>query len=575
MSIDAALQAAWCARVAAARAALGWPPADPSVVRHHARGVTLSLAAPVDQLLTATDVNEWALCASFAEREPARWRAMLEAQSTPPDVDAAPASEPSIVDCYLDRGRGSAFEHGQFDDAVALAHLRDRAAREASPALRALVGAASERGLQYLLDDSQLTLGAGGTSHSFALDELPTVSAVRWQQLGSVPTALVTGSNGKTTTVRLIAAMLEAHGLRTGHSSTDGVTVAGVVQLGGDYSGPIGARTVLRHPDVEAAVLETARGGILRRGLAVERAEVAVVTNVSADHFGEFGIDDLTALAGVKLAVVRALRPGGTLVVNADDPLLRDAAVTANAWFALDADAPLLAACRARGGSSCGLRDGHLVLHVAGTTHDLGAVAAMPLTFSGSARHNVSNLAAAALAAAALGVAPATISGVARSFGADPNDNSGRLMHFERGGVHAVVDYAHNPDGLRNLRPVIEDLRGRGLHRGRLALLLGHAGNRMDAEIANVAATAAELGPDLVVVKEVQGMLRGRAAGEVAARLQRTLLDLGFAPDAVVVELDEVEAARRALAWARPGDVVLLLVHARFARDQVLKLLRS
>ena len=141
----------------------------------------------------------------------------------------------------------------------------------------------------------------------------------RGRELRNVPTAIVTGSNGKTTTVRLLAACARAHGWRDGYNCTDGLFIAGEQIESGDYSGPVGTRTVLRDSRVEAAILETARGGILRRGLAAQRARVAVVTNVSADHFGEYGIDDLAGLADTKLVVASTIDDTGLLVLNADD----------------------------------------------------------------------------------------------------------------------------------------------------------------------------------------------------------------------------------------------------------------
>ncbi len=158
---------------------------------------------------------------------------------------------------------------------------------------------------------------------------------------------------------------------------------------------------VLRQPQVEAAVLETARGGMLRRGIAVQRANVAVVTNVSDDHFGEYGIHDLDGLAAVKLTVSRVLGNDGALVLNADDGVLvrqADGLPVPLAWFALDDAHPLLRAQREQGGSTCGVREGNLRLFHQGCHHDLGSIVQMPLSFAGSAGYNISNIAAATLA---------------------------------------------------------------------------------------------------------------------------------------------------------------------------------
>ena len=222
--------------------------------------------------------------------------------------------------------------------------------------------------LPYLLDDDALTLGAGAGGHSWPLAELPEPAAVDWPALRAIPTALVTGTNGKTTVVRLLAACAKAAGLTTGYCCTDGVFVAGEALGTGDYSGPAGARRVLRDAHVEAAILETARGGILRRGLAVARADVAVITSIAADHFGEYGVHDLEALVDVKLAVARALDANGLLVVNADNALLARRAPESGkplGWFAQDADSPLLVAHRRGGGATAGVRGGRLVLSTA------------------------------------------------------------------------------------------------------------------------------------------------------------------------------------------------------------------
>jgi UDP-N-acetylmuramyl tripeptide synthase len=432
-----------------------------------------------------------------------------------------------------------------------------------------------------VLDEERLTLGSGAGGQTFALDVLPTPAQVRWPQVRAVPTALVTGSNGKTTTVRLLAACARAHGWPSAYCCTDGVFFDSAAQLLGDYSGPEGARRVLREPRAQAAIIETARGGILRRGLAVSSAQVAVVTNVSADHFGEYGIDDLAGLADVKLTIAGVVGPGGLVVLNADDAQLHDKAPALAArfgrpvplaWFALDAEHSTLRAHRAQGGATCGVRAGQLWLHYGAAEHDLGAIAGMPLTVGGSARYNIANLAAAALAAAALGIPARVIAAVCARFGAAPEDNSGRLMRFERGGVSILIDYAHNPEGMRGLLEVARHLRGGS---GRIGTLIGHAGNRQDSEIEALARATAEFHPELVVVKENEAHLRGRAPGEIPRLLHAAQRRAGLPESALPVRMSELEAVQCALEWARPGDVLALPVHSRDARQAVLALLRS
>ena len=546
---DPAVLEAWRGRVLHAFAELRWPSVPPRAVAHET-GASLALAAPADQLFTATEVNEWALAASIAERQPARAPALIEALAAEQPEETEPPA---------------------LETAGALLRLRRRAAREANPRLRALIEAAQSRSLPFLLDDESLTLGAGAGGHSWPLAELPLPATVDWSALRAIPTALVTGTNGKTTVVRLLAACAKAAGLTTGYCCTDGVFVAGTALGTGDYSGPAGARRVLRDTHAEAAILETARGGILRRGLAVARADVAVITSIAADHFGEYGVHDLEALLDVKLSVARALDAKGLFVVNADNALLARRAPESGkplGWFARDADAPLLVAHRRVGGATAGVRDGRLVLFLAGVEHDLGTIAAMPLAAGGHSHFNVANLATAALGAAGLGIAPATIATVFAGFGANPEDNAGRLMRFELGGLNLIVDFAHNPAALAGLVDFAQHLRGGG----RLALLLGQAGNREDADIDRLAAVAAAARPDFVVVKELGSYLRGRGSGEVPALLKRALEVAGFAPLAIGEAADEESAVRLALGWARAGDVLVLPLHSREGRSQALAL---
>jgi UDP-N-acetylmuramyl tripeptide synthase len=550
-SPDAALLAGWRLRVERARQALNWPPAA-AVARSHAQGTSLAIAAPFDVLLTATEINEWALTAALAALNPGTEGALEAALvATQPDDEPAPVlAEPP-----------------------ALLRFAELARREARPHLRELAAAALALDLAAVIDDTVATIGLGAGARSWPLDALPEPRDVTWPALHNVPVALVTGSNGKTTTVRLVAACAVAHGWSTGYNCTDDLCVGARTLDRGDYSGPLGARTILREPAVEAAVLEAARGGILRRGLAVERADVAVITNLSADHFGEYGIHDLERLADVKLVVARPVRSQGLVALNANDAVLRSRSAALErpiGWFALDADHDVLVRHRAGDGATCGVRDGRLILTFAGGDHDLGEVRDMPLTVAASATYNIANVAAAALAATAPGIAPQTVAAVLAGFGANPGDNPGRLMHFALGGVHIVVDYAHNPDGLRGIAVVAAHLRTDG----RVALLLGQAGNHTDADIERLAATAAAIAPDLIVVKEMEGYLRNREAGEVSRIIHAALLRNGVAPARLTTRPSEFQAARCAFEWARAGDVLLLLLlHSLPARAQVLALL--
>lgn len=534
------LLAGWQARIGQARQALGWPDGDLVIRRHHS-GASLAFSAPFDQLYAAADVNEWAWLASLHEH----------GSLDPGAVPFAPG-HPAL-----------------WNPEQAMQTLQAAARAEQRPLLHELENAALQTQRAFLVDDDEVSIGLGTGSRTWALDDAPRPADIDWSALHDIPTALVTGSNGKTTTVRLLSSIWRNNGRHTVHSCTDGLYLDGELLEGGDYSGPGGARAVLRNAAAEAAILETARGGLLRRGLALRRADVAVVTNVQPDHFGEYGIHNLDDLTMVKLTVARALDERRTLVVNADDPQLRRHAPGLPcplAWFALDFDEPLLAVRRASGAATCGVRDGHLHASINGCEHDFGEVAAMPVTFAGTARHNISNIAAATLAALHMGVDASVIAATLARFGSDRRDNPGRLQRWQLGDVVVLLDYAHNPDGLGHLLALADRERRDGAG---MRLLLGQAGNREDEDIARLGEVAARFSPALVVLKDIQGYERGRAEGEVAAILTTALTSHGVAADRIEVELDEATAVRRLLASARQGDVVVLPVHSTAGRQHV------
>ncbi len=492
---------------------------------------------------------------STVERDPLRWGRLQEALVA---EAAAAAEDGASLPLKL---------IPVIEESAAFARFERLGSVEGLPMLRALIEAAASHGLRLVLDDSELTVGTGVGGRSFPLAAQPAVADVRWNELRDIPTALVTGSNGKTTTVRLLAACARANGWQAAYNCTDGVFIDDEVLATGDFSGPAGARMVLRQRRAQAAIIETARGGILRRGIAVSQADVAVVTNVSSDHFGEYGIDDLAGLADTKLSVAAVVAPRGMLVLNADDPQLRERAGGLAArfggcppvgWFALDADQITLRDARADGASTCGVRNGRLLLSHQGGEHDLGLVSAMPLTIGGIAAYNVANLAAAALGAVTLGIPAAAISSVFARFGTRLTDNPGRMMRFEVAGAQVLIDYAHNPEGLRGLLSVAEHLR-----------------DGQDTDVEELARVAARFRPDLVVVKENDAQLRGRAPGEVPRILRNELKKSGLPESALPVCNTEVEAARFALDWARPRDVLVFPMHSQTARAAVIAMLES
>ncbi|MDB4947495.1 MAG: mur ligase family peptide synthase [Gemmatimonadetes bacterium] len=514
-----ALAAAWSERIRRVLDALGWAGAQVAA-QVHAGGASLAFAAPPDALYAATEVNEWAFDAAVAA---------VRGEPEPPLAEAAE-------------------------------RLRARVDAERSPRLLALRAAAARAGVAFLPDDDTVSVGMGGGSLAWPVDALPDADAVDWARVRDVPTALVTGTNGKTTTVRLVAAMAAAAGRAAGFASTDEVVVGGRVVDRGDFSGPMGARQVLRDPGVEMAVLETARGGILRRGLVIAQADVALVTNVSADHLGEFGVYDMDALAAAKLLVARAVRPGGRVVLNAEDPVLVAAAPTlrsAITWFAMDRSAPKVREAVMEGARAVFVENGKFVLAHGAERIPLGFVAEAPVTMGGAARHNVANALAAIGVADALGLGERAIAAGLRSFGTAPGENAGRGEVLELGGAKVLVDFAHNPAAVAALVHMAAAIPA-----DRRLVLLGQAGDRDDDAIRDLVRSASALMPDRVVVKEMLGLLRGRQPGEIPALVRDELLRDGVPDDAIdFYAPTELDGVRRALAWVRAGDLLVLPIH--------------
>ncbi len=270
-----------------------------------------------------------------------------------------------------------------------------------------------------------------------------------------IPVVAVTGTNGKTTTSRLIAHLARTAGKVVGWSNTDGIYIDGELVEAGDYSGPSGAGRVLAHENVEIAVTETARGGILLKGIGLTRNDVSVVTNVSADHLGLQGIDTVDQLAEVKAVVARITRKDGWAVLNADDPRVfaMRAVVKARPWvFSRDPDSPAIREVLTSGGRATTVIDGWLsVMPADGDPDPMIELVDIPLTLAGLSRFNVENTLAAASAALAVGIPRDVVVAGLRTFLPDVEHNPGRMNLFSIGEVSIVVDLAHNEAGLEAL----------------------------------------------------------------------------------------------------------------------------
>ena len=404
-----------------------------------------------------------------------------------------------------------------------------------------------------------------------------------------IPIVAVTGTNGKTTTVRMIAHILKLMGRRVGMTTTDGIVIDGRLIKRGDMSGPKSAQMVLQNPGVDTAVFEVARGGILREGLGYDRNDVAVVTNVTGDHLGLGGIDSLRQLADVKGVVVEAVPRAGTAVLNADDPLVARMARHSHGkivYFSMatgrDDDGWLRVDTHCgRGGAAMVLQEtdeGELVVLRHGSrTMPLLHTHLIPATFGGRARMNVANALAAAAAAWAAGAHLHDIRQGLRTFSTSFFQAPGRLNLIEMNGYKVIIDYCHNVDGMRRLAEFVElsmasdepgPGRGRARARaadqprrtGRALGVIGIPGDRRDEDQREYGALAATAF-DRIYVREDRN-LRGRPAGESAANVLAGVESARrrgrSRTDGATAILEELEAARTVLQEARPGDFVVI-----------------
>jgi cyanophycin synthetase len=387
-----------------------------------------------------------------------------------------------------------------------------------------------------------------------------------------IPILAITGTNGKSTTARMLAHILEAAGLAVGLTSTTGIYVNGRRIVEGDCSGPASARTVLMEPGLDVAVLETARGGILREGLAFSACDVGAVLNISADHLGLRGIETVEDLAAVKSVVVESVRRDGCSVLNADDP--HTAAMERHAggricYFSMLADMqrPDFLKDHIEAGGLAVVReaDGAIVVHDCGTQDHVIEEGDIPATFNGWAAFNVQNALAAIAMAYAQGVEVPVIRRAMQGFSTSYEQSPGRLNLYQGHGFTTILDYAHNPHGLRALGGLVQHMRK--THRRTIGMV-GIAGDRRDEDIREMGAAAAGIFDEIVFKEDDE--LRGRPPGEIVRLLQEGALAAGCARARIHLVRPEDKATEACLRMARPGDLVVLTVdHVERAWEQL------
>jgi cyanophycin synthetase len=374
-----------------------------------------------------------------------------------------------------------------------------------------------------------------------------------------IPIVAVTGTNGKTTTCRMLAHIVKMSGKRVGLTTTDGIYIDGTQILQGDMSGPQSAQMVLQNPTVEHAVLETARGGIVRAGLGFDRCDVSVVTNVSGDHLGIGGVDTIEQLAEVKAVVPAATWNHGYSVLNADDEWCRwmeRRARGGTIYFSMDENSETVRThLRSRGIAVFLRQQGEtetICLAEGKRETTILNVRDIPATFEGRARVNVKNALAATAAAYASNIPLQTIRTGLRTFSTSFYLTPGRLNLHDAGGYRVIVDYCHNVAGMRELTDFVARLNP-----SRALAMISMPGDRRDEDIERFASIAASSFDEIIVREDAH--TRGREPGEVANLLKRSLEQSGFSADRITIVLDELEATEEVMRRAQQDDLIVLL----------------
>ena len=370
-----------------------------------------------------------------------------------------------------------------------------------------------------------------------------------------IPIIAVTGTNGKTTTVRLISHVLKSTGSYVGFTTTEGIYIGNELIMKGDMTGPYSTRVILRDPSVDCAVLEIARGGILRGGIGYDFSDVGIILNISEDHLGLKEIDTLEEMAYVKSLVVEMVKEGGCAVLNADDPFVADMSDNTKAevyYFSLDKDNRLVRRHRQKGGVCVVLDEGTLTIFKGDVVIPVIEANEIPITLEGRALFNVQNCLAAIAALYAVEVNISDIVSGLVTFHPTYYQNPGRLNFLNIGQFRVILDYAHNVasyDAIMGMLDMIEAREKIGV--------IATPGDRRDIDIERMGARAARTLTKIVVREDDDK--RGRKEGEVAGILTRAALTEGFNSSHIKTVLDEEEAALCALKSAGPGDVVLIL----------------
>lgn len=504
---------------------------ETTATRKYEGGASLVITAPIDCLYAATEVNE------------AAW------QLTVNEISG----------------------NDKLDTDTIISSLLNEIKEEENPSLRTIYQAALEHDVVFLSDDDEVSLGYGASCQIFPVNKIPEVKNINWSSIKDIPVALVTGTNGKSTTVRLASAVVKAAGKRCGITSTDYIRVGDKILDHGDYSGPGGARTLLRHPDTEVAFLEVARGGMLRRGVGINHASAVLITNVSEDHLGEYGINNLADMVEAKFIVRQTINADQNLILNADnDGCVQFAKQLSNTivWFSWTKENLTIQKQLKKGESVCYVSNNTIYFNSQGIEQNIIAVKDIPITLGGAAKHNIHNALAVVALSFSLGLKLDNIKTGLMNFSNTPKDNPGRGNLFEIKGFKVILDFAHNEQGLSLMAQTINDMPAK-----RRFVMIGQAGDRSDLLIEGLVKSALKANPDVLLICEIENYLRGREIGVIPKLIHQFALKHGLDKNQIIHARNTIEGTKRALDWAQPGDLILILGLDK--RDQIIDILNQ
>ncbi|MDJ0634275.1 MAG: cyanophycin synthetase [Xenococcaceae cyanobacterium MO_188.B29] len=368
-----------------------------------------------------------------------------------------------------------------------------------------------------------------------------------------IPIVAITGTNGKTTTTRITAHIYQQTGQVVGYTTTDGIYIDGYLVEKGDNTGPYSAGVILKDPTVEVAVLESARGGILRSGLAFDSCDIGIVLNVAADHLGLGDIQTIEQMAQVKSVVAETVKPGGYAILNADDPLVAAMAERVNckvAYFSMKPDNPIIKEHIRRDGLAAIYENGYLSILEGQWTLRIEKAVNLPVTMRGMAPFMIANALAACLAAFAQGVDIEVIRRGVRTFQPSADQTPGRMNLFDLGEYHVLVDYAHNPHGYQAVGDFVRNWQGERIG------IVGGPGDRRDEDLILLGKISAQIF-DRIIIKEDEDT-RGRNRGEVADLIAKGIYQENPQAHFETI-LDETQAIKTGLNQANTGNLVVVL----------------